>query len=252
MKIWIGGYRDYFGPYQLAEKLMFWVPKEKDEYGFPRTADRVHNFGEWLAHGSVEPEPEVGQVTSWDRERHTTWLYKFLLWIDKLKNKIPRKYIKIDRYDTWSMDHTLAEIILPMLKQLQATKHGSPQVDLEDVPEHLRGTGHEKWEDQKTFDFYHETNDNKDINYEALHTRWDWVLSEMIFAFERLNDDSWEDNFRSGEHDLQWTKLENGMSQMTRGPNDTYECNYEAIAEVHKRMDNGFRLFGKYYRGLWD
>jgi hypothetical protein len=29
------------------------------------------------------------------------------------------KYVKIDRYDTWSMDHTLADIILPMLKQLQ-------------------------------------------------------------------------------------------------------------------------------------
>jgi len=252
MKIWIGAYRNWFGPYQLAEKLMFWVPKEKDEYGFPRTADRVHNFGEWLAHGSVEPEPEVGQVTSWDRERHTTWLYKFLLWVDKQKQKIPRKYIKIDRYDTWSMDHTLAEIILPMLKQLQATKHGSPQVDLEDVPEHLRGTGHEKWEDQKTFDFYHETDDNKDINYEALHTRWDWVLNEMIFAFEHLVDDSWEDKFRSGEHDMQWKKLEGGMSEMIRGPNDTYQCDYDAIAEVHKRMDNGFRLFGRYFQGLWD
>lgn len=252
MKVWIGGYRNWFGPYQLAETLCFWAKKETDEYGFERNPDWVHNFGEWLAHGSVEPEPEVGVTYKWDRERHNTWLYKFLLWIDKLKNKVPRKYIKIDHYDTWSMDHTLADIILPMLKQLKATKHGSQIVDLEDVPEHLRATGHESYEDQKTFDFYHETDDNKDLNYEGTHDRWDWVLNEMIFAFEHLVDDSWEDQFRSGEHDLQWTKLENGMSQMTHGPNDTYKCDYDAIQEVHKRMDNGFRLFGKYYRGLWD
>ena len=64
MKVYIGKYKDWFGPYQLAELLCFWAKKEKDEYGFEHTADWVHNFGEWLAHGSIEPEPEVGQVTS--------------------------------------------------------------------------------------------------------------------------------------------------------------------------------------------
>ena len=48
--------------------------------------------------------------------------------------------IHIDEYDTWSMDHTLAPIILPMLKQLKETKHGSPEVDDADVPEELRST----------------------------------------------------------------------------------------------------------------
>lgn len=252
MKVYIGKYKNWFGPYQLAELLCFWAKDEADEYGFKRKPDWVHKFGEWLAHGSIEPEPEVGEVYKWDRERHNTILYKFLLWIDKLKNKVPREYIKIDYYDTWSMDQTLTPIILPMLKQLRDTKHGSPHVDLEDVPEELRVTSHEEWDEQKTFDFYHEVSDNKDINYEAVHTRWEWVLNEMIFAFERLNDDSWEENFRSGEMDLQWKQLENGMSQMVHGPNHTYDCNYEAIAEVNKRIDNGLRLFGKYYRGLWD
>ena len=37
MKIRIGPYTDWFGPYQLAETLMFWVPEEKDEHGFPHT-----------------------------------------------------------------------------------------------------------------------------------------------------------------------------------------------------------------------
>ena len=48
--------------------------------------------------------------------------------------------IQIDPWDTWNMYNTLADIILPMLKQLKETKHGSPVVELEDVPEELRYT----------------------------------------------------------------------------------------------------------------
>ena len=50
--------------------------------------------------------------------------------IGPYKNKGERKIdIQIDRYDTWNMDHTLALIVLPMLKQLKKEKHGSPMVD---------------------------------------------------------------------------------------------------------------------------
>ena len=248
MKVWIRKPNNWFGPYQLAEKLMFWVPQKKDEYGFYHTADRVHNFGEWLAHGSIEPEPEVGSVTKWDRERHTTWLYKFLLWIDKQKQKIPREMVKIDRWDTWSMDHTLAPIILPMLKQLKETKHGSQIVDMEDVPEYMRTTTYEDYEEQQCFDFYHEDVEKRQYD---IHDRWDWVMGEMIFAFESYSND-WEDKYHMGVHDIRWKKLENGMSQMEHGPDHTHHWDIEGWQAESKRIDNGFRLFGKYFRGLWD
>ena len=48
------------------------------------------------------------------------------------------KDIVIHPYDTWSMDHTLALIIVPMLKQLKETKHGAPNVDASDVPMYLK------------------------------------------------------------------------------------------------------------------
>ena len=51
-----------------------------------------------------------------------------------------KKEIRIDRQDTWNMAETLADIILPMLKQLKETKHGAPFVDDEDVPEELKST----------------------------------------------------------------------------------------------------------------
>jgi hypothetical protein len=159
------------------------------------------------------------------------------------------KYVKIDRYDTWSMDHTLAHIVLPMLKQLKATKHGSPFVDDEDVPEELKSTSAPAKENEW------DTDDNH-------FKRWDWALGEMIFAFECKIDDSWQDAFRSGEHDIEWIpvdkegnvvpKGEHKYYQMGKGPNDTYKCDYEGMKVVEDRIQNGFRLFGKYYQALWD
>jgi len=239
MKVKIGPYKDWFGPYQLAEKLMFWVPKEKDEYGIPRTADRVHNFGEWLAHGKALPEPEVGDTyTMWEDRPHT-WLYKVLSWIHSKQKRTIK--VHIDRWDTWSMDHTLAPIILPMLKQLKETKHGAPYVDLKDVPKELHGKKLTK-----------KQKDNGEVDDKHFE-RWDWVLDEMIFAFEtKVDDGRWEEQFETGTSDIQWKKLENGCSEMIRGPNDTKEYDWEGRKKYQERISNGFRLFGKYFESLWD
>jgi len=251
MKVYIGPYKNWFGPYQLAELLCFWVKKEKDEFGFEREPDWVHNFGNWLAHGSWDSEKTDPFNRKYEKK---TLLYKFLTWIDQFKKR--KQYIRIDPWDTWSMDSTLAPIILPMLKQLRSTKHGSPPVDLEDVPEEMRTVEHEEYESQKCFDFYHE-DDTKNKRY-SIHDRWDWVLNEMIFAFERLVDDSWEDKYSSGEMDhysepCEWD--ENGkptLFTMKEGPNHTYKCDYDGLRKEWDRINNGLRLFGKYYRGLWD
>jgi hypothetical protein len=153
-------------------------------------------------------------------------------------------YVKIDRYDTWSMDHTLADIILPMLKQLNAEKHGAPHVDDEDVPMELQS-----WTSPAKDEY------DTDGNHFA---RWDWVMNEMIFAFECKVDDTWQEKFSSGEHDMKSVPCkwdENGkptLYNFEKGPNDTYKCDYEGMREVQKRITNGFRLFGKYYENLWD
>lgn len=158
-------------------------------------------------------------------------------------------YVKIDPWDTWSMDSTLADIILPMLKQLKEYQHGAPRVDDEDVPEEFKSTSAPPKENEWS----------TDANY---FKRWNWVLDEMIFAFQCKVDDSWEDEFRSGESDIVWVpvdkdgnevpKGEHKFYQMKDGPNHTYECDYEGMKKVEERIQNGFRLFGKYYQGLWD
>jgi hypothetical protein len=255
MQVKIGPYRNWLGPYQLAEALCFWAKDVEDEYGIKRKPEWVHQFGEFLAHGFHKETPE--QARRWfGHDRPKTWLYRLLEWIHKHKHRQVK--VKIDHWDTWSMDYTLALIILPMLKQMRATKHGSQIVDLEDVPVELRADGHYDYDAQKSFDFYHEVDEGKDVNYDMTHRRWDWVLDEMIFAFDHLVDDSWEDQYRQGDMDSYMEPCawdESGkpkLYEMKRGPNDTYQCDYDAIDRVNQRMNNGFKLFGKYYRGLWD
>jgi hypothetical protein len=136
-----------------------------------------------------------------------------------------------------------------MLKQLKESKHGAPFVDDEDVPDKLKSTSAPPKENEW------DTDDNH-------FKRWDYVLDEMIYAFEHKVDDSWQDAYRSGEMDILWVpvdkdgnevpKGEHKFSQMRDGPNHTYKCDYDGIQIVEDRMKNGFRLFGKYYQGLWD
>jgi hypothetical protein len=220
MKVKIGPYTNWIGPYQIAEKLLFWLDKHKD--------DRVHEFGTWLA----------------ERKDGTdTWITQVCQWIESKKKR--QVYVKIDKYDTWSMDSTLAVIALPMLKQLKDNTHGAPCVADEDVPDELKSTSAPQKENE------YDTDENH-------FKRWDYALGEMIFAFTCKVDDTWQDKYRSGIHDMQtkpcaWDDAgKPTMYEMFTGPKDTYVCDYDGMALEQARISNGFRLFGKYYEALWD
>lgn len=248
MKINIGPYKNWFGPYQLAEKLCFWVKREQKNFE-SKHPKWVHNFGEWLAYGSIQPDDE----THWsDRdERPKTVLYKLLIWIDSKRQR--KVKIKIDKWDTWNADRTLALITLPMLKQLKATKHGYHIVDVEDVPKDYQFIEREDYDAQ--MDLFDVPRANTEPTMDEL--RWEWVLDEMIFAFEHLVDDTWESKFTSGNFDVKWVKDDTtyegqSLYRMENGPNHTYKVDTEGLRAVNDRIDRGLKLFGKYYRGLWD
>jgi hypothetical protein len=177
-----------------------------------------------------------------------------LTWIESKKKRIV--YVKIDKYDTWNMDSTLNPIILPMLKQLKEAKHGSQLVDDEDVPEKFHTTyDPHNWDQQELFPEKKEAADS--AVDDLVHLRWDYVMSEMIWSFEQLASD-WEDQYHTGVCDwmskpCKWD--EDGkpkLYQMVDGPNHTAKFDAEGYQAHSKRIDNGLRLFGKYYRGLWD
>jgi len=164
------------------------------------------------------------------------WYHNFLYKLG-IKNE-PKVSVHIDDFDTWSMDHTLAYIIVPMLKQLKETKQGAPYVYLEDVPSELRPT-----KEELTLTGTVET-DSKFFD------RWDWVLDEMIFAHESKLDD-WEEQFHSGEVDRVFKDLENGYTEWLEVPSHTFKIDMKGRKAYQDRISNGFRLFGKYYENLW-
>jgi hypothetical protein len=82
--------------------------------------------------------------------------------------------IRIDKYDTWSMDHTLAMIILPMLKQLKEKKHGIPGSFIYDS---------EPWIQTE----------EKKKEFEESIQLWNDTLDKMIWSFQEIvNDDYFE------------------------------------------------------------
>lgn len=194
-----------------------------------RWISRVHDRHMMLKYGLEWDENQDWEDRAWERvEDAIQWVYNHTinLYLDKHEQKIS---VRIDNYDTWGMDHTLAPIILPMLKQLKETKHGSPWVDDEDVPEELRSTSAPPKKDEYDIDEYH-------------HARWDWVMDEMIWAFEQKHRDSWEEDYYGP-----WIESE-GESL-----GGHFEWVDDEGRKAHQqRMTNGFKLFGKYYSSLWD
>lgn len=128
-----------------------------------------------------------------------------------------REEIVIHDYDTWSADHTLSLIILPLLKKIKELKHGSAVVDQEDVPQNLRTTYPAMYSNQlDLFNTYEEIGDMEDP---LIHARWDYVLDEMIWTHEQLVEDLVTESYDNAEWD--------------------------------QRFKNGLNLFGKYYTALW-
>lgn len=135
-------------------------------------------------------------------------------------NTLRKEEIVIHDYDTWSMDHTLALIALPMLKQLKETKHGVPYIDYEDMPEHLQYIPRQY--DQRAIGDLFNAWDDFENEFDHQIKVWDWMIDEMIWAMDQIAHQE--------EVDLDvWHSV-----------------------EFNDRMSNALKLFGKYYRSLWD
>ena len=137
MKVYINKYKDHWiSPYTILDYVFFWTDWSKCSRKWTLT-DTLEDEAKRLEGGKGSYIEHPDWIEPWaDR---LTPVSKAIQWVwDLVDRKID--YVKIDYWDTWSMDHTLGHIALPMLKQLKATKHGSPFVDDEDVPEHLRST----------------------------------------------------------------------------------------------------------------
>ena len=243
MKIYIGPYRNWFGPYQIAKTILFWMDKDGD------TVDKFYN---WLAFNKDGKDSQTS---------------KFCRWIAKKHDR--RIKVRIDHYETWGMDHTLAYIILPMLKQLKATKHGSPYVDQNDLPADLRLTKRE----QKVFNEGHwnkkikATEEEIDAASKKFHAQFDWVLDQMIWSFEQqFLDDEGRSNYydpygpdEEVEEDAPEKIINDNGTVTETAPlfgkvwrREMGKFNNEKHKVYQEKKQLGFTLFGKYFQSLWD
>jgi hypothetical protein len=187
MKVHIGKYLNWVGPYQIADALLFFANNETKR-----------KFGEWLA---------------LDKYGNDSNLAKFCEWVySKRKRKLK---IRIDEYDVWSADSTLAAIILPVLRKFKERKQGSPSS--------MTGFWQTSMVDnQYCFPFY--ANDNK-LAWDSAHTEWDSIVDKMIWSFEQLQPEfDWEEQ---------------------------YLGNFDKAREHEAKIQEGLDLFGKHFRDLW-
>lgn len=208
MKVYIGPYVNWVGPYQIANFL--------ERFGV--SEDRCSEIGDWLS---------------------KTWVNTACQWIHKKQKR--KVKVKVDYYDAWSADHTLALVIHPVLKRLNEVKHGAPYTDDDDAPDCLSS--------QLSAPYDKENGETDEFHFK----RWDYILNEMLWAFgEEASGDKNEpdqyihdDNQPTDGHSEGAIAL--GLHHLV--PIEGADVLNDAY---HLRKANGFRLFGKYYRHLWD
>lgn len=207
MRVYLGPYKNWWGPYQIADLLRYVGFSEK----------RCKRIGKCL------DKTILRDICEWIHSRR--------------KRKVK---IRIDDYDVWGMDHTLAMIVAPMIKLLKEKKQGAPQVDDEDVPEHLKSTSAPPLTEEEI------NIGSPDANW---FLRWDWILDEIIWSFGQILDEESELKF-SKDKDPSKPSDEPGLSFRESVDRIEFDqANYEAHQE---RIQNGLLLFGKYLRGMWD
>ena len=168
-------------------------------------------------------------------------------------NKGPKERkmeVSIERWDTYSMDHTAALVILPLLLQLRQSKHGVPN-------EFIRHIGGDL-DNNYCFDFVND--DEKDV-FDQLCGKWEETLDKMIWSFQQVVDDSYDSKYHHGRMKLGWKPIEithpttgtvsNAYEMVDENPGEHW---YDHVGhELHEdRIQEGLELFGKYYRNLWD
>lgn len=178
MRVEIGKYRNWFGPYQFAKRVFFFLPESWQD-----------SIGDFIPSAPFE-------------------------WWDKHFKK-RHVIIDIHDYDTWSADYTLAMVIHPVLVEFRKEENLNSYpmaIDPEDIPDSVLAIS---GSDQ----------------FELGMIRWKWILDEMIWAFVNILDEDSDTKFYNIEEKT---------------------MDIEKYKAHNQRIENGLRLFGKYYQNLWN
>ena len=137
-----------------------------------------------------------------------------------------RKTKGFDDSETWNLDNTIANFVLPRLKRYKELNGGCPILE-----------GFEE---------------SSDKNDDKMHEEWNKIIDRIIFSLERISKDdefNWVKYPENYDHGWTSKDLENGSSQIIW--NDNRKPDYTDYEELQKQIQEGLDLFAKYFRGLW-
>lgn len=227
--------KNYPNHYDISKRFDDYIYKKYKRY--PHRALKKMNFVETTVYKVIE------MVQDTIINRYNRYL--------RSKNRV---HVKIDRWDLFSLDHTLSLIILPALQKFKEDDRVSFQVDDEDVPDNIKSTNSKPYDSSigELDDFYFD--------------RSKYIMDAMIYSFEKIVDDSWEHDFYSYPNDV---RPEFKFIAVDYDGNEVDEDEYEGevmykmdmnnrmnidrdgINAINDKIDFGLKMFGKYYRGLW-
>ena len=142
--------------------------------------------------------------------------------------------VEVTRKDCWSLDYTLAQVIHPALVTFASGIQSTAYVENEDVPDELKTAEAEE-------------------DYDLLDKKWNYVLQEMIWGFGQIKNDLVDEPLTyEYSHEPVTKENEDGTITMVDHGLKHVPENVVPHKEYYERLTNSTRLFGKYYRNLWN
>lgn len=142
----------------------------------------------------------------------------------KRKKWLKKNNLYVNPKDTWNLDVTFAEFILPRLKLFKKLNNGYPGIEEADTPE-----------------------------------KWDQILDKIILTFEYIIDEDWWINdpkydYSEGLH-LKTETNENNFRKVVFEEEDWVQEKKEKRDKEEERrktvIKEGLELFTKWYQHLW-
>lgn len=213
MRVKIGPYKSWIGPYQLTG----WIKRIFGEKRYDKFTDSdfFNKFSDFVMPACT--------------------------YVEKKRKRSIR--IQIDKYDTWSADNTLSHIAVPLLEQLRDKKQGSPIIEDEDLPEYLQSVV------RADVDF---TSGDQDDLIEArwnwIMNEIIWALTEH--RDDTWEEMYYDRNVADPGKTLAALTGEE-IFAIIPPARDAANVDFDGRLLHDERIQRGMELFGKYFRSMW-
>lgn len=231
MKVFLGRYPKHLSTLDIAKKIIFWEKKNIITDNTPLTNKlndlltygfNYNNYKKYVdldeSFDNFMISIQTGVMIKNSDEEYYSLLKKFFNWYNSKIDRI--EFVKIDNYDVYNLDYTLAKIILPSLKKIKEDKwFGTILVDNEDLPKNLQVT------ENQIIDWNNGTASKETETKISFHKTY--IVDRMISAFENI------------------------LNENDRPSTGNFKKDIEIDKFYDEEIAIGLKLFGKYYRALW-